>query len=33
MYDEEVSEFVKWWNNKVIGGENTNEFGQEEYSR
>ncbi len=21
MYDEEVSEFVKWWNNKVIGGE------------
>lgn len=29
MYDEEVSSFVKWWNDKVIGGEETtgNDFG------
>jgi ribosomal protein S27AE len=27
MYDEEVSDFVKWWNNKVIGGEDVMAFG------
>jgi hypothetical protein len=27
MYDEEVSSFVKWWNEKIIGGEDTNQFG------
>jgi SNF2-related domain/Helicase conserved C-terminal domain/SprT-like family len=27
MYDEEVSDFVKWWNNKVIGGEDVMSFG------
>ena len=29
MYDEEVSGFVKWWNDKVIGGEDVMAFGSD----
>jgi Superfamily II DNA/RNA helicases, SNF2 family len=29
MYDEEVSDFVKWWNAKIIGGEETDAFGSD----
>ncbi len=28
MYDEEVSNFVKWWNKRIIGGDDTSAFGE-----
>ena len=29
MYDESVSDFVAWWNSKIIGGEDPNAFGSD----